>query len=173
MADLTVRADFSTWGRFGTGMAGIEPVLAREVAAAVRTLVDRGVADARRNVAKDTRRTEASIRGRVRAVAGAVVGEFGSPLPAAAAIEFGRRAGGKMPPRGALVASGWLRRHGIPDEAEFLVRRAIARRGIRPRPFLEPALDDARRRLPGELDAAAERALRAVVRTAGTRPEAG
>lgn len=46
----------------------------------------------------------------------------------AAVIEFGRTPGRKMPPRGALL--GWMRRHGIPDDAEFLVRRKIARDGI-------------------------------------------
>ncbi len=42
-------------------------------------------------------------------------------------------------PKGALL--GWVRRHGMPDSAEYLVRRAIARRGTRARPWLRPAWD--------------------------------
>jgi hypothetical protein len=166
MADLVVRSDFSTWGRFGVRMEGVDPILGRETTTEVRGLVRDGVADAKRRVAKDTRRTEQSIRGRVRTVAGTVVGEIGSPLASAATIEFGRRAGSKMPPRGSLIASGWLRRHGIPDSAEFAVRRAIARRGIRARPFLAPALADVQRRVTPALMAAGERTLQSVVRAA-------
>lgn len=56
----------------------------------------------------------------------------------AANIEYGRQAGRAMPPRGALL--DWLARHSIPVHAEFAVRRAIARRGIPPRPFMAPAV---------------------------------
>lgn len=42
--------------------------------------------------------------------------------------ETGRRAGAPMPPQGALLA--WMASKGIPAEAEFVIRRAIARRGI-------------------------------------------
>jgi hypothetical protein len=40
----------------------------------------------------------------------------------------GRRPGRAMPPPGALL--GWMRRHGIAADREFLIRRAIGRRGI-------------------------------------------
>jgi hypothetical protein len=45
-----------------------------------------------------------------------------------AVIEFGRTPGKKMPPKGALL--GWMARHGIPEDREFVVRRAIGRDGI-------------------------------------------
>jgi len=48
-------------------------------------------------------------------------------------IEFGRRAGRKMPPAGALV--GWMQRHGWDLKKEFVLRRAIGRDGI---PAVEP-----------------------------------
>ncbi len=43
-------------------------------------------------------------------------------------IEFGRRAGRKMPPPGALL--GWMSRHGWEPKKEFILRRAIGRDGI-------------------------------------------
>ena len=51
--------------------------------------------------------------------------------------ETGRRAGAKMPPDEPLRA--WARRKGI-EERTFLVRRAIARRGIRPRYIFRDAI---------------------------------
>lgn len=42
--------------------------------------------------------------------------------------ETGRRAGAPMPPKGALLA--WMASKGIPEDREFVIRRAIARNGI-------------------------------------------
>ena len=57
-----------------------------------------------------------------------VLGEVGSAVAYARYVEEGRRAGAAMPPPGALL--GWMAGKGIPAEAEFSVRRAIAARGI-------------------------------------------
>lgn len=56
-------------------------------------------------------------------------------------VEFGRAAGRKPPPPGALT--DWLRRHGLPESIEFVVARTIARKGIYPLPHLRPAFDRA------------------------------
>lgn len=61
----------------------------------------------------------------------------------AAAVEFGRRPGGRMPPRAALLP--WMRRAGIPPSAYFPVARAIAVRGI---PGRFPFRDGIRAALP-------------------------
>jgi phage gpG-like protein len=42
--------------------------------------------------------------------------------------ETGRRAGAPMPPKGALLA--WMASKGIPEDREFVIRRAISRNGI-------------------------------------------
>lgn len=62
-------------------------------------------------------------------------------------IENGRRPGSKMPPPGALL--GWMSRHNIPAEAEFVVRRAIGRNGLRgqPFPFMAPAVEEGQKNL--------------------------
>lgn len=51
-------------------------------------------------------------------------------------IESGRRKGAKMPPVEPIVK--WARQHGIPTDNStiFLIRRAISRDGIAPRPFM-------------------------------------
>lgn len=62
--------------------------------------------------------------------------EVGPNTAHAEIIEKGRRAG-KMPPAGVLLP--WMQRHGIAPEMEFVIRRAIGRRGIEPRPYMAPA----------------------------------
>lgn len=51
-------------------------------------------------------------------------------------IESGRRAGAKFPPIQPIV--NWAKKHGIPTDNStiFLIRRAISRDGIRPRPIM-------------------------------------
>lgn len=172
MSDLSVRADFSAWGRFGGAMGRIEPILGQEIAVGMTRLVLRGEAGGKRRIKVDTGHARRSLTHLVRAFAGRVEGRFGTNVVYAEVIEKGRRAG-KFPPKGVLVRSGWLRRHGIPDSREYLVRRAIARRGIKPAPYLRPALDhDVMPHLRPEIEAAADRALRRLLGAAGTRPEA-
>lgn len=52
-------------------------------------------------------------------------------------IESGRRKGAPFPPVEAIVR--WARKRGIPTDNNtiFLIRRAISRDGIKPRPFLQ------------------------------------
>lgn len=57
-------------------------------------------------------------------------------------IESGRRKGAKMPPVEPIVK--WARKHGIPTDngTIYLIRRAISRDGIAPRPFMDKVFDD-------------------------------
>ena len=57
-------------------------------------------------------------------------------------VESGRRPNSKFPPVGPIVA--WMKRHMIPTDNStvFLIRRAIARDGIKPRPFLAKVFED-------------------------------
>lgn len=52
-------------------------------------------------------------------------------------IESGRRKGARFPPVEPIVK--WLRKRGMPTDNStvFLIRRAIARDGIRPRPLMD------------------------------------
>lgn len=49
-------------------------------------------------------------------------------------VERGRLPGGRMPP--VSIISAWAVRHGMPARAGWPIARAIARRGIKPRPVL-------------------------------------
>lgn len=57
-------------------------------------------------------------------------------------IESGRRAGAKFPPVEPIVR--WARSRGIPTDNStiFLIRRAIARDGIKARPFMDYVLEE-------------------------------
>jgi hypothetical protein len=82
---------------------------------------------------KDTGQLAQSLVGETAGISGRVY----SPLPYASPMEAGRRAGARMPPPSALT--GWMRRHGIPTSAAFVVARSIGRRGIPGRFYLQRA----------------------------------
>lgn len=74
-----------------------------------------------------------------------VEGGFGGAAGSYAVwVHEGRAPHGKMPPSAPIEA--WAHRHGIPEDKVFLIRRAIASRGIAPTKYLESAFMD---RLPG------------------------
>jgi len=89
-------------------------------------------ADARRGVRQDSRQLMNSITHRMREQGDALVGEVGPSVRYGLYVERGTRP--HWPPRAPL--EGWARRHGV---SVFAVQRAIARKGTRARPFLEPA----------------------------------
>ena len=95
-------------------------------------------ADARRNVAHDTRHLMNSIGHRMTQEGNSLVGRAGPSARYGFYVEYGRRPMRKAPPRAAL--RGWARRHGIPERALFVLARAIGRRGLPGRPFMVPAL---------------------------------
>lgn len=57
-------------------------------------------------------------------------------------IESGRRKGADMPPVEPIIK--WAKKHGIPTDNStiFLIRRAISRDGISPRPFMDKVFSD-------------------------------
>ena len=65
-------------------------------------------------------------------------------------IESGRKAGSKFPPIQPIVQ--WAKKRGIPTDNStiFLIRRAIAEDGIRPRPFMYKVLDTIDKKWDGE-----------------------
>ena len=69
--------------------------------------------------------------------------EVAAPNPEAAAVELGTAPAGELkqhfPPPKALKP--WLRRHGMPESAAYVVARKIALKGIRARPWLSKAHD--------------------------------
>lgn len=80
-----------------------------------------------------------SIYGKAEQTGDGAAATFGASAEYAIVIDQGRRAGAKMPPKGALLA--WMQAKGIPADREFLVRRKIARSGIPAKPFVTKAFD--------------------------------
>lgn len=56
-------------------------------------------------------------------------------------VNYGRRAGAKMPPTSAIVQ--WCREKGIPTDntTVYKIRQGIAKNGIKARPFIDQILD--------------------------------
>ena len=104
-------------------------------------------ADARSNVAQDTRALANSITHRIAGTGITLTGQVGPSKRYGWNAEHGRKPG-KYPPIDALI--GWARRHGIGTalrgyrDGAFLVARKIARFGTKPQPFLGPAYRRAR-----------------------------
>ena len=67
-------------------------------------------------------------------------------------IESGRRKGADMPPVEAIVE--WARSRGIPTDNStiFLIRRAISRDGIAPRPFMATVMEQIDLNMPNWYD---------------------
>lgn len=132
--------DASAFVRLAEQCRRAAPVVAREVQAAMDDSLTMLQHSARGNLeragAVDTKALIDSLEPRIVSTG---VGYLGTPLAYAATVERGRRAGAALPPR-TLQWLEWLARHDIPLSADFVIRRAIARRGIRPRPYLGPAL---------------------------------
>ena len=81
-----------------------------------------------------------------------VTGTVGTNKAYALAVDQGR-APGSMPPAGALLP--WMRRHGIPADREYLIRRKISRAGTPAHRMSEQAAARMEAALPGECDRAA------------------
>lgn len=114
------------------------PVIVREeqfraMARAIRPIE----LDAKAESPWDTGMLRRSITSRIESAVGSVTGIAGTNVPYARVVEDGRTAGAAMPPSGVLLQ--WMRRHGIDAEQEYLIRRAIGRKGTKPQPYLRPA----------------------------------
>lgn len=88
---------------------------------------------------------------------GAIRGVVVSRVPYAGHVEFGRRAGGAMPPwREGTPLYRWVvrnleSRNGEFESVAFLVARAIARRGTRGRRMFARAFEENQRRIEGRI----------------------
>jgi len=93
-------------------------------------------AEAKEIVPKDTSDLVRSIT----STATPVEGRVGTnKIAYAQVMEYGRRPGAAMPPQGALLE--WMRRKGIDQSLEYVIRRAIARNGIAGRHYMQKAFE--------------------------------
>lgn len=88
--------------------------------------------------------------------------EFGTGAKHAYFVENGRRPGGKFPPADKIRR--WsVRKLGLKGtelkNAVYLIRRKIAKQGIKPSPFIKPVVDDFTQTLTLRIDTAVKQAL--------------
>ena len=141
-----------------TSLSNSGPVIDREIKTALTKsgLVVEGRAKELAPV--DTGKLRQSITTQIRPDSALI----GTNLQYAPTMEFGRRPGAAMPPAGALI--GWMNRHGMDTRLEFVLRRAIARRGIAEKRYLRTALEQNTARIEGFFDEAARNIIAKVVR---------
>lgn len=124
------------------------------------------------NAGKGIARTEAHDTGRYWASIGAktafgiyevkhigsnVVGRVGTRVEYGPYIEWGRRAGRKMPP--IWIIEEWAARHGMAG-AGFVIARAIGRRGLRAKHIMERAAREQAKNVVDHIRKTVERAAR-------------
>lgn len=119
--------------------AGVRPMCRSELDGTGKILR----ADMRRRLTRqgkvDTRRLWSSIDYEVQGRGASLRVEVGPRIadpgvePYDVTLEHGRRPGAKMPPKGVLLP--WMARHGIPEEAEYPIRKKIGKEGLSAQPF--------------------------------------
>lgn len=149
MDGISVRVDMREVAAFAARFPHIHQALSVGTARAITRVVLEGERRAKLTVAVDTGHYRRSITSDVQTTPRSVIGRIGSNVPYAPVREFGRRPGKRMPPRGSLLA--WMRRHGIPREFEFVIRRRIARHGIQGEHVFQDVLRDLRPLLAREV----------------------
>ncbi len=96
--------------------------------------VDQGIA--RGSILPDIRGSSVDMRGRVY-----------SALEYIEVLEKGRSPNKPMPPKGVLL--GWMARHSIDVKLEFIIRRAIGRKGTKAHKMFEQAAARGQQVVPG------------------------
>lgn len=148
MSDLTVTVDVADILALANRIPAVQPAVQQELTAAMHRIVLSGEAGAKRRVRKDTGHGRRSITSLVTVSGSTLTGHFGTNLGYLRVMEQGRQPGAKLPPRGSLV--GWMRRHRMNPANEYVLRRAIARRGIEADHAFETTLKDLEPHIPRE-----------------------
>lgn len=160
-----VRLEFTNLLVFNEAFNRGPDVVAEELFASGRKIAKLGEEMSDTYLTRDWRgETRNSIWSRADKSGGAVEIAFGAKAKHAIVVDQGRRAGAKMPPQGAMLP--WMADRGIPEDREFVLRRAIGRLGIAARPFVTKAFEELKSGIvQRELGAGLRRAIR---RIAGT-----
>lgn len=130
------RVDFPDLPGFTAAFRAAPKTLASELLAAAKKIAFRGEALSKTYAPVWTGAARGSVYAKTQGGAGGVSAIWGASAEHAYFADQGRGPG-KMPPEGALI--GW---HGITAENEFVVRRAIGRRGTTGKPFVTRAFNE-------------------------------
>lgn len=155
-----IHMDTSQVDNYARAMKAAPQRLTKELTTAVTRITVEGQGRSRRHMQghNDTGRLTNSLAVEpTRAMGTQIRGTWGTNVDYAPPVEEGRAAGSAMPPPGALT--GWLQRHGIDPTFEFVVARAIARRGIPAVHFMKKAREEVKPIAKREIRAAVQRTL--------------
>jgi len=145
----------------GTAVARWGAAVGREgtaiVEAELGTAMERSVRAVQRGAMEVVPVDTGTLRRSLTAVATPRRGTVGTNVPYAYEVEFGRRPGQEPPPPGVLLP--WMRRKGIPAEAEYPIRMAIGRRGTRAHRYLTGTFERLKPAIVAEFEAAMGRAV--------------
>lgn len=125
---IALKIDLSQISAMGQTVSRAPALIERETEVSMHKVVLKAQHDAVANAKHDTGDLRRRITNKVERVPGGVLGTIGNNAPHAETIEYGRKPGSKMPPKGVLL--GWMRRKNIDKRLEFVLRRAIARKGF-------------------------------------------
>lgn len=149
---MDVEIDISGAEELARSFAGAKSTLDAELV----TAMTRSVAAIQLDVQTAAPVWQGNARRSVATTATAQKGTVGTNLVhAIVQLETGRAAGAPMPPSGALLA--WMSSKGIPAEAEFVVRRAISRKGIPARKLFTNAFNANKSQIDAEFRASLAR----------------
>jgi hypothetical protein len=153
-----VSADHREVDHWAAAMKHAPQVWKRELVTAVNRITTQGEAKSKRLIQTDTHAAQRSITMvAAREMGGAIRGAWGTNIPYGRVLNDGRSPGSAMPPSGVLL--GWMRRHGIEESEEFVVRRAIGRHGFKGSKFMDKAREEVHPFLKREVQAAVKRTL--------------
>jgi hypothetical protein len=130
------RVEFPDLPGFVTALRGAPKALQTELTTAAKKIAFRGESLSKIAAPVNTGNLRSSVYSKAEGGAGQVSAIWGASAEYAIYVDRGRGPG-KMPPKGALV--GW---NGVTAGNEFVVRRAIGRRGIKARPFVTKAFNE-------------------------------
>lgn len=149
---MEVDIDVTGAENLARSLAGAKPILDAELEGAMV----RSVAAVQLDVQTATPVWQGQARRSVTTTASPTKGTIGTNLVhAIVQIETGRRAGAPMPPQGSMLA--WMASKGIPEDREYVIRRAISRKGIPARHLFTQAFQSNAPQIRAEFQAAIKR----------------
>lgn len=159
---MSFSIEFMGLDEFRARMAKGELVVKEEMLRGIDRLTFQGQAISQKEAPFDTGNLRRSITQKKAVYGGGEArGAWGTNIPYAKFAEDGRSAG-KMPPKGALLA--WMGRHGVDAKSEFIVRRAIGRKGTTGKHYMQKGRQQIEPKVQAEFRAVA---LRIIARMGG------
>lgn len=151
------RIDWTNLDGFVTGLRAAPRIIGDEFRSATLRIASRGASLSRSYAPVWKGEARDSVYSKAEVTVNSFSAVWGASSEHAYFADQGRRPG-KMPPKGALV--GW---HGVTEAEEFVVRRAIGRRGTKGKPFVTRAFKELSRGFAQtEFSQAVARALRRI-----------